>query len=81
MNIIQRLFKKKTSADKVADARQKYFDKFVGFDNVGKPDEKLDWYGRNPEEAMQLADQVVAWMYSPAPRQQPDASGSHRGRH
>ena len=41
MNFIQRIFKKKTSADKIADARQKYFDKFLELDYTG--------YGANSE--------------------------------
>lgn len=83
MNFIQRIFKKKTSADKIADARQKYFDTFLELDYTG--------YGansecmgvrrrRNPDEAMQLADKVVVWLYSPTPRRTSGASGANRGR-
>lgn len=56
----------------IADARAKYFDKFVGHSvlNQGYTKEVEDqhpngWSGLTPDEAMELADKVVAWLYSP----------------
>lgn len=53
----------------IADARAKYFDKFVGC-NISKDKEcrekyQSDWLGMSPNEAMELADKIVAWLYSP----------------
>ena len=76
MNFFQRLFTRKTSADKIADARREYFKCFLGSLKDGVRDECY-----NVEESMQLADKVVEWLYSPAPRHQSGATDSHRGRH
>lgn len=56
----------------IADARAKYFDKFVGWsiknqdhDDEYKAKHPNGWYGMTPDEAMELADKIVDWLYSP----------------
>lgn len=56
----------------IANARAKYFDKFVGHSIVNQGyGEDVEtkhpngWRGLTPDEAMQLADKIVAWLYSP----------------
>lgn len=54
----------------IADARAKYFDKFVGskisdYDKEYKERYPSGWMGMTPEEAMKLADKIVDWLYSP----------------
>lgn len=60
----------------IADARAKYFDKFVGFniahDQACRKKYQSDWSGMTPDEAMTLADKVVAWLYSPHEQKQDD---------
>lgn len=59
-----KLFKKNFSrrANKIAEYRCEYFNRFVGCRSEECPN---GWYGYTPEEAMQLADKVTAWLYSP----------------
>lgn len=56
----------------IAEARAKYFDKFVGHyvlnQGYGEDVEAKHpngWSGFTPSEAMTLADMVVDWLYSP----------------
>ncbi|MCM1522495.1 MAG: hypothetical protein NC039_07580 [Muribaculaceae bacterium] len=56
----------------IANARAKYFDKFVGdiVTNKGySPETEAlhpnGWCGMTPDEAMELADKIVDWLYSP----------------
>ncbi len=53
----------------IADARTKYFDKFVGCyiaqDKACREKYQSDWLGFTPDEAMELADKIVDWLYSP----------------
>ena len=56
----------------IAEARAKYFDKFVGHyvlnQGYAKEEEAKHpngWSGFTPDEAMELADKIVDWLYSP----------------
>ncbi len=86
MNIFQRLFKRKTSADKIADVRSEYFNRFVGVEVCGNDSTERakypsGWCGATPDEAMQLADKVVAWLYSAPPIRSTGSNSAHRGRY
>lgn len=60
----------------IADARAKYFDKFVGcfigYDNGCREKYQSDWMGFTPDEAMELADKIVDWLYSPHEQKRED---------
>ena len=49
--------------ESIAEYRAKYFDKFVGCPDITEVNSS-HWYGMTPEDAMQLADKSVTWLYS-----------------
>ena len=71
MNILQKLiFRKSKRSGTITEYRNEWFRYFLGTNTKGYEDEypvkyESGWRGNTPEEAMKLADKVVAWLFSP----------------